>query len=156
MFFFFSEWKIASKVWWKMSVLLEKFKFSILLPAPSIEQFLSQRITLFGSSLFCYRKRISLPNWFISIWVILRIPRGESHNSWGWKGHLKGHLHHLHGDHGAQTPVPPDFQCSHGWGIHHLSWQPVPVHVALMSQFWVSLSPSGTEFCFSPSPVPLQ
>lgn len=53
------------------------------------------------------QKRTSLLNWFISIWIILKIPRGKSHNSWGGKGHLKGHLHHLHGD-DAQIAVPAD------------------------------------------------
>jgi len=27
----------------------------------------------------------------------------------------------------AQSPVPPDLECLQGWGILHLSGQPVPV-----------------------------
>ena len=50
------------------------------------------------------------------------------------EGSLKGHLvllscneqRHLQLDQVVQSPVQPDFECQ-GWGIHHLSGQPVPV-----------------------------
>ena len=31
---------------------------------------------------------------------------------------------------GAQSPIQPDLDYDQGWGIHHLSGQPVPVYVS--------------------------
>ena len=53
----------------------------------------------------------------------------------GLEGTFKGHLvqppcneqGHLQLDQVAQSPVQPDLECFQGWGIYHLSGQPVPV-----------------------------
>ena len=53
----------------------------------------------------------------------------------GLEGTFKGHLGqdpcnekaHLQLDQVAQSPVRPDLEGSQGWGIYHLSGQPVPV-----------------------------
>ena len=53
----------------------------------------------------------------------------------GLEGTLRGHLvqppwseqGHLQLDQVAQSPVQPDLECFRGWGIYHLSGQPVPV-----------------------------
>ena len=48
-----------------------------------------------------------------------------------FKGHLvqlpSNEQGHPQLDHVAQSPVQPDLECLQGWGIHQLSWQPVPV-----------------------------
>jgi len=53
----------------------------------------------------------------------------------GLEGTFRGHLvqpdhneqGHLQLDQVAQSPIQPDLECFHGWGIYHLSGQPVPV-----------------------------
>jgi len=53
----------------------------------------------------------------------------------GLEGTFKGHLvqppcsgqGHLPLDQVAQSPVQPDLECFQGWGIYHLSGQPMPV-----------------------------
>ena len=53
----------------------------------------------------------------------------------GLEGTFKDHLvqspcneqGHLQLDQVAQSPVQPGLECSQGWGIYHLSGQPVPV-----------------------------
>ena len=53
----------------------------------------------------------------------------------GLEGAFKGHLvqalcneqGYLQLDQVAQSPVQPDLECCQGWGIYHLSGQPVPV-----------------------------
>ena len=53
----------------------------------------------------------------------------------GLEGTLKGQLvqpphgeqGHLHLDQVAQSPVQPDLECFQGWGIYHLSGQPLAV-----------------------------
>jgi len=50
----------------------------------------------------------------------------------GLEGTFRGHLAqpseqgHLQPDQVAQSPVQPDLECFQGWGIDHLSEQPVP------------------------------
>jgi len=52
----------------------------------------------------------------------------------GWEGTFEGHLvqlpcheqGHLHPDQVAQSPVQPGLECFQGWGISHLSEQPLP------------------------------
>jgi len=51
------------------------------------------------------------------------------------EGTFKGHLvqplcnkqGHLKLDQVAQSPIQPGLECFQGWGIYHLSGQPVPV-----------------------------
>jgi len=58
----------------------------------------------------------------------------ESQNTLGWKGppkinlvQLPCHQHgHLQLDQVAQSPIQPGLECFQGWGIDHLSGQPVP------------------------------
>jgi len=53
----------------------------------------------------------------------------------GLQGTFQGHLvqppcnkqGHLLLDQAAQSPIQPNLECFQGWGIHHLSGQPVPV-----------------------------
>jgi len=68
--------------------------------------------------------------------------RGDNKTTWaagiiewfGLEGTFKGHLvqppcseqGHLQQDQDAQSPVQPDLECFHRWGLHHLSEEPVP------------------------------
>ena len=53
----------------------------------------------------------------------------------GWEGTFKGRLvqspcneqGYLQLDQVAQSSIQPDLECFQGWGIYHLSGQPVPV-----------------------------
>ncbi|KAK4831029.1 LOW QUALITY PROTEIN: hypothetical protein QYF61_014917 [Mycteria americana] len=58
-------------------------------------------------------------------------------NSLGWKGPLKviysnppcNEQGHLQLDQVAQSPIQPELECFQGWGIYHLSGQPVPAAI---------------------------
>ena len=72
-----------------------------------------------------------------------------------FKGHLARPLCHEQGhlplDQVAQSSIRPGLECSQGWGISHLSGQPVTVpHHKLISPYIQSKSPS-----FSSKPLPL-
>ena len=73
----------------------------------------------------------------------------------GWEGTFRGHLAqppcsehgYLQLDQGAQSPVQPGLECFQGWGMHHLSGQPVPVlHHPYCRKFLPCIqSPPGVE-----------
>ena len=62
-------------------------------------------------------------------------PSIESQKGFELEGTFRGHLdqprcsepQHLQLDQVAQSSVQPDLKCFQGWGMYHLSGQPVPV-----------------------------
>ena len=71
------------------------------------------------------------------------------------EGTFKGHLvqlpyneqGHLQLDQDAQSLVHPDLECLQGWGIHHLSEQPVPVpHHAYCKKYLPYTQPKSPFF----------
>ncbi|KAK4816838.1 hypothetical protein QYF61_023902 [Mycteria americana] len=63
---------------------------------------------------------------------------------------------HLQLDQAAQSPIQPDLECLQGWGIYHLSGQPVPVfhHHHCKNVFLIS-SLNLTSFSLKPLPFVL-
>ncbi|KAK4815383.1 hypothetical protein QYF61_001371 [Mycteria americana] len=58
---------------------------------------------------------------------------------------------HLQLDQAAQSPVQPDLECFQGWGIYHLSGQPVPVfhHPHAPFKYWKAAIRSSQSLLFS-------
>ena len=83
----------------------------------------------------------------------------------GLEGIFKGHLvqhpgskqGHVQLDQSAQSPVQPDFECLQGWGIDHLSGQPVPVlHHPHCKKFLPYVQSKSTLFEFkTATPCPI-
>jgi len=71
----------------------------------------------------------------------------------GLEGIFRGHLAqppcseqgHLQLDQGAQSPIQPDLECFQGWGIYHLSGQPVAVfHRSHCQKFFPNIQSKST------------
>jgi len=72
-------------------------------------------------------------------------------------GTYRGHLAelacneqgHFQLDQAAETPVQPDLECFQGWGIYHLSGQPMPMfHHPHCKKFVPSIQSNTTGFYF--------
>ena len=64
------------------------------------------------------------------------------------QGHLQ--LHQV-----AQSPIQPDIECLQGWGIHHLSGQPVPVPHFIVKNLYLITSLNLPSSGLKPFPLVL-